>query len=309
MNKIARFGGSAVVTAGVGALFLRRWKSNPGPHDGRAPVLPEGRSINVPTDDGAEISVGIAGSGPPVVLVHGITANKNDWAYIAERLVAAGHEVFALDQRGHGASTVGTEGFGAPRMGRDIRAVLERFDLSECVLAGHSMGGIAAMSFAVDHPEVLRARVRGLVLVSTTPQTDGIVERVGALTIRADWSVIDAMPNLARVVAGISVFGRPKSLAMIDHVLASARRITPENRIGAAKGLTTYNVKRRVSQIDVPTMVVCGTHDLITPIRHSRFIAKAIARATLHEYPAAGHQIIWERSPEIAGHIIDLAGE
>ena len=55
-----------------------------------------------------------------VVLVHGLTSNHHDWGPVAVRLVATGHRVIGLNQRGHGGSTVGTDGFGPARQGRDV---------------------------------------------------------------------------------------------------------------------------------------------------------------------------------------------
>lgn len=241
--------------------------------------------------------------------MHGITQNADDWGYIAQDLVSFGFTVYAIDQRGHGASTVGSDGFGSARLGNDIATVLEKLDITGCVLAGHSMGGIAAMSFAVDHPDVVAQRVVGLGLISTIHRGDSPIQRAGLVTIRADWSIIDSAPSVARLAAGLAVFGTPKSLVMIDHVLASAKRMDPANRLAAGEALTTYNVKNRLPQISVPTVVVCGKRDLVTPIRYSRFIAKAVPGATLHEYKRAGHQIIWERRREVAEHIAGLSSQ
>lgn len=302
-----RLAGTSVIGGAVATLLLRRWKNNPGPHAGRAPVFPGERSVTVPTDDGAEITVSIVGAGPPVVLVHGITASSDDWGFVAESLVAAGHEVYGVNQRGHGSSTVGTEGFSAPRFGRDVRAVLERFDLNDAVLAGHSMGGIAAMSFMVDHHDQAIERLRGLVLVSTVPQGDAFLQRLALPVFKLDWSIADRAPALGRLIAGLAVFGKPKSLTMIDHAIDSASRTPAKTRAAAADGLASYNVRNRISQINVPTSVICGASDLVTPIRYSRFIARAIPGAQMFEYANAGHQIIWERSAEVAEHITDLS--
>ena len=306
-RTVGRTVGTAALGFGASGLLLRRWAANPHPQGG-PPKFPAGRVITVPTDDGAEIAVEISGEdGPPVVLVHGITNSHDDWGYVAERLVTAGHHVYGVDQRGHGASSVGADGFSAPRLGADVAAVLRRFDLRDCVLAGHSMGGIAALSFAVDHPDELSARVKALVLVSTLPRGDRVDQRLGSRSFRLDWTLAQRVPLIGRLVAGLVVFGTPKSLDMIDDVLDSAQRMSRENRIAAAEGLLSYNVVDRLNDIAVPTTVACGTADLVTPNAWSRAIAAAIPGAARVEWSQTGHQSIWERVDEIADIIADRA--
>lgn len=307
MGRITRSAGAAAAGFGASRLLLRRWAANPHPH-GAPPVFPPGRNITVPTDDGAEISVGIAGdTGPVVLLVHGITNSRHDWGFVAQRLIESGHQVYGMDQRGHGGSTVGTDGFSAPRFGADVAAVLRRFDLRECVIAGHSMGGIATISFAVDHPEEVAERVKALVLVSTLPRSDRLDQRLGSRAFRLDWTLADRFPFVGRLIAGLAVFGAPRSLAMIDDVLASAGRTSRENRIGAGEGLGTYNAVAELPRISAPTTVACGTADLVTPNFWSRSIARSIPGAARIEWERTGHQSIWERPDEIADIIADRA--
>ena len=79
---------------------------------------------------------------------------------VAHRLLEAGHQVVLYDQRGHGESTVGDDGFTIPRLGADLRAVLEAVDARDAVLAGHSMGGMTIQSLVAHHPDVVDERVR-----------------------------------------------------------------------------------------------------------------------------------------------------
>ena len=75
--------------------------------------------------------------------------------------------MIAFDHRGHGESTVGTAGHGIEQLAHDMRSVLEGLDLHDAVIVGHSMGGIAAQSFCIHHPDIARARVAGIVLLSS----------------------------------------------------------------------------------------------------------------------------------------------
>ena len=75
--------------------------------------------------------------------------------------VERGNRVIAFDQRGHGRSTLGSDGSGSAAMAGDYHAVLEHFDVRDGVLVGHSMGGFVAIRAVLDHPDMTQ-RLRGL---------------------------------------------------------------------------------------------------------------------------------------------------
>ena len=105
------------------------------------------------------------------------------WDGVTRTLVADGHRVVRYDQRGHGRSTVGTEGLSIERIGRDLRCVLEHVDARDAVVAGHSLGGMAIQSLAITDPDVLRDRVSSVVLVATA--SDGLpTARLGRVASR-----------------------------------------------------------------------------------------------------------------------------
>jgi pimeloyl-ACP methyl ester carboxylesterase len=126
------------------------------------------RQSTVTRADGTSIYVVERGNptAPPVVLLHGVTLAASIWRHQFEDLVAE-YRVIAIDWRGHGASTVGTDGYGLAPLAHDLHAVLEQLDLKGAVLVGHSMGGMAIMAFCRLHANTLYRRVNGLVFQST----------------------------------------------------------------------------------------------------------------------------------------------
>src|SRR5579872_4970347 len=105
----------------AGAVAIRRqhaaWTANVDPDGPDWARFPDGEERIVTTSDDARLAVTIAGSGRPVVLVHGWTNARPAWAPVARRLVLDGYQVIAYDQRGHGASAVGTARFTPHRLG------------------------------------------------------------------------------------------------------------------------------------------------------------------------------------------------
>ena len=114
------------------------------------------------------------GSGPVVLLLHGLASNARIWDGVAPRLVGAGLRVAALDLRGHGASDQPGSGYDFASVGRDLAAALDGLGLERPVLVGHSWGANVALQFAADRP----GTVAGLVLADGAVL--GVAEWAGA---------------------------------------------------------------------------------------------------------------------------------
>lgn len=268
----------------------------------REPQFPEGRQIMVPTDDGAELQVGLAGDDdrPSVVLVHGLTQCHHDLAFVADELLVRGFRVVGVNQRGHGGSTVGAHGFNPTRLGADLGQVLRALGLDNSVVCGHSMGGMAALSLltlAADHGAEC---VSGLALVSTTARADTARHR-WAMSLLASGLYERLMqhplhgPTLTRFA-----FGRATpSRVLVDAVSDSRQRCPRATEIAAAQGLLGFNVRERLADIGVTSTVACGTHDTITPIAESRSVATALG-VELHELDGIGHSVPQEAPDAIA---------
>ena len=127
---------------------------------------PTGDDVIVERPDGTRLRVRIAGTGPPVVLAHGIALTLGEWNLVADLLLADGYRVVAFDARGHGQSTIGTQGVSAPVMAADLAAVLEATGTTDAILVGHSMGGFLALEAVLEVPEV-PVRLAGLVRAAT----------------------------------------------------------------------------------------------------------------------------------------------
>lgn len=298
-------GSSVAASSIVGAIFatrktLDRWAAHPDPLNG-IPVHFDGVEVVVTTDDGARISTRSAGSGRTIVLVHGLTSNHNDWGPIASRLLEHGHRVVTIDQRGHGDSTVGMDGYGAARLGLDLVAVFEELDLHGAVLAGHSMGGMAALSAAVDRPDVIESRVDHLVIIASAASLHGRRHQLGLWIGDTDAEDrLSGLHNQLRIGAGITAFGKRPSLFMVDEVIRSFDSCPDHVRRAATSALKDYDIRDRLHAVDVPTSVVAGSHDLLTPLADNELLAREIPGASLEVIEDAGHMIIWESAARIA---------
>jgi pimeloyl-ACP methyl ester carboxylesterase len=115
-------------------------------HDYGAPL--EGTERFIERPDGTSLRTISMGSGDRTAfLAHGYGFTADEWNVVAPRLVDQGFTVIAFDQRGHGRSTIGTDGIGSQQMASDYGAVLEAYDVQQGVLVGHSMGGFLSIAF------------------------------------------------------------------------------------------------------------------------------------------------------------------
>ena len=144
---------------------------------------PESFQVVRRLEDGSELILDgeIAGQGPPVVLLHGLSATRRNVVQGSRALLRRGYRLIAYDARGHGASSPGTE-YRYPDLIEDLEVVLDDLGVDRVALVGSSMGAATGMAFAMRHPERVAA------VVQITPAYNG-----AARTGNVDDGAWDAM--------------------------------------------------------------------------------------------------------------------
>lgn len=222
--------------------------------------------------------------GPTVVFVHGAGGAQEQWR-LQLRHLGSRWNMLAMDLPGHGESR--GEGYRTIEDYRDfIRDLLETLEISRTVLVGHSMGGGIAQRFSLAYPR----RLAALVLVGTGARLRvhpdilasirrGDLEETGRLISRWAYSE-DALP--ATVAQGAEAFARNTASTLEGDFLAC----------------DTFDAMEEISAIRVPTLVVCGEGDRLTPVKYARFLHQRIPGAMLATIPAAGHMVMLEKPVE-----------
>ena len=251
--------------------------------------------LRVPSADGTQLNVEVHGpdGAPAVVLVHGWTCNTTFWAPVVRILRQAAPElrVVVYDQRGHGGSEAAPKGrYSVPILVEDLRAVLDATlaDGERAVLVGHSMGGMTIMAAGGDATVV--ARTAGAVLCST-----GFAELPGSSSVvpgfrrmpRANRAVHRLLLSASLPIGPVTPVSRamlkhtalgPKSGRHLQNVNARMIAACPSKpRAAWGRVLSGLDVSREVTLLDVPTSVVFGTKDRLTPhTAHAQAIADAL---------------------------------
>jgi non-heme chloroperoxidase len=303
--------GAAFASERIAADRLRRHDDADADAD-LSPAFDEIRSL--PSDDGGAISVISRGEGPPIVLSHGVLLSVRTWVKQMESLPEAGFRTIAFDHRGHGASKIGKSGHALDTLADDMRCVVEGLDLKDAVLVGHSMGGVAAQLFCLRHPDVVRDRVAGVVLLSTLSRTalSGNRHLLHALELLAgatpDAGGVMKLTNVGLLVARIG-FGRNPQPSHVELTRQMIMACDPATRKAAPSALLGLDLTKELSRIAVPTIVISGTNDVIAPPAESRRMARRIPGARLELLDGAGHMLMLERAETIDALITEFAHE
>ncbi len=319
VGALKRTGIAAGVTAGVGGVVYAgqrvlatrlRHRDDPDADNPLVPAFDE--AIRIDCHDAGSLYVISRGEGPPILFAHGVTLSSRAWAKQFDSMPAAGFRALAFDGRGHGESTVGHSGHSIDNLAEDVRSVLEGLDLRGAVLVGHSMGGMAVQAFAIRHPDIALARVSGIVLMSTAARAvtsdarrlrGGIDRLTGAVP---NVGAIMRQHNLGLLIArmGFGDSPHPSHVEATRQMLAACSRETLRD---ASRALLSLDLTPGLPSITLPTLVVVGTADVLTPPRDARQIATLIPDANLVELPGAGHMLMFERADEVDQLIIDFA--
>lgn len=273
--------------------------------------------IEIPTPDGGVIRGVEAGTGPPIVLLHGITLRADVWHRQWE--LADEARVIALDLRGHGLSTPGADGASIEANADDLAQLLTELDLEAAVVAGHSMGGMVLGRFVADHldpdrsdydPDVA-ARVAGLGFISTAGRSPvGLANGVLARLAPSVRSLATRFPKAAQRLSSIpdndlgqilvrSTFGKRPDLRDVREAADAFEAIEIDRFLDAAPSILDHDVIDALTRCELPAEVIVGSRDPLTPVRESRRLAAALPHADLTVVPDAGHQLMLEAPDEV----------
>lgn len=304
-------GAAGVVAAGGGALVgwgLRRWvqvPEMPDPAGSHVVIADDGVPLHVEVDDGPE---------PTVVLVHGFTARLDEFQL--QRESVQGHaRVVLYDQRGHGQSGWGDASAATlDQLARDLEAVLDMHAPSgPIVLLGHSMGGMVIMALARLRPDLFGGRVRGVMLLTTSPGEVVAHGSLGRVVRTAERTrMLNTGLRLIQVAApGLQKARKPGTQAgyrFTRNLLFGREDADPEairatqemiDQSRFAVSAAFYPMFVNLDETGsfaalrtVPVTVVAGEDDNLTPLSHSEAMMDLLGDdAELIVVPGAGHII------------------
>jgi 3-oxoadipate enol-lactonase len=236
----------------------------------------------VTTNDGMRLKVTLDGpeNGDPLLLLNSLGCTLSMWD-AQVRMLATRFRVIRFDARGHGGSDAPGGDYTLARLGRDALAVLDAADAPRAHICGISLGGITAQWLAVHVPD----RVQKLVLANTAARL-GSVE---TWQVRLDTVLGHGMDAIADAVIG-RFFSEPFRVASPTTVglfRQTLLRTSPQGYAGCCAVLRDADLRADLREIDAPTLVIGGTHDVSTPLAEAETLAREIKSARLAVFDAA----------------------
>ena len=254
---------------------------------------------------GRHFSYREAGSGPALVLLHGIGSGSGSWGHQLAAF-SGSHRVVAWDAPGYGGSAnLAPPSPVAADYASALQALLDTLGIERCLLLGHSLGALMAASFAADRPD----RVAGLVLADPARGYGDAAEIERKSKLYARLAQIDRLgpEGLARE-RGAALLGpdpTPDALALVRWNMA---RLRIDGHDQAARLLSNGILKQDVGRWQGPLLVLWGAEDTITPPAACRSVAEGHPTARTAEIAGAGHASYVDRPLAFNDLLRDFAG-
>lgn len=240
-----------------------------------------------------ELAVADCGSGPVLLLVHGLASSRATWTPVID-LLAADFRVLAVDLPGCGTSGDGTGDRSLGAAATVLRDALIALDIPAATVVGHSMGGGVAMSFAYQFPSHcerlilvasggLGREVSPLLRVATLPGAGPVLARLARPRVRAALAAIGTCTHLAAAADAAQGLGELADPHARETFLRTLRGVVGlGGQEVSALGLLSLATL-------LPTCVIWGGRDSLLPVAHAARVAERVPGAQLEIFAEAGH--------------------
>ncbi len=268
---------------------------------------------------GHRVCFRLAGDGPLIVLIHGITGRSQQWEPAIDQL-QSGHTLLAPDLLGHGESAKPRGDYSLGAYASGIRDIMVALGYERATVVGHSLGGGIAMQFAYQFPE----RCERLVLVSSGGLGREVHLLLRAATLPGSEWVLPLLTN-ARLLAAGEAVGRALGVLRLQAGTDLAEVARGFGSLGEAEARSAFIETmravldpggQRVSALDrlylaesVPSLLVWGDSDPIIPVAHGLAAHDAMPGSRLEVLPGVGHFPQLERPVEFSRLLADFVAE
>jgi 3-oxoadipate enol-lactonase len=244
------------------------------------------------SSDDAELFYTVMGDGPPVVLLHPFPANHKIWLPAAE-LLAGRYRLIIPDLRGHGQSGAGVGPATMQKHATDLLRLTEACGVGKGVFAGVSIGGYVLFEFWRRH----RERVSGLILCDTRAGADTDDGRANRLKATDDVEKQGPVPFIDSMIP--KLLGDTTRTTRPDLVERARKMMLEMSAAGIAavqRGMAARpDSVADLNTINVPTLVMVGAEDTLTPLSEAEFMQRNIVGSRLHVISRAGHYAVFEQ--------------
>ncbi len=251
-----------------------------------------------------ELSYQRSGSGPPLLLIMGMSGTFSHWDAAFLEQLRASFEVIVYDHRGVGESgPLGEEQLTIARLAQDAAGLLVALEIESAHVLGISMGGMVAQELALAHPERIRTLALGCTYCGgegsslSSPEViqrlvEGMSSGDRAVAVRTAWEV-NLSPEFAAKDDAFDVF-------------RSIRAVPVPVIMAQMQACLAHDTSARLHQLAMPTLIMHGTADQMIPVHNAHLIHGYVPDSRLEIFDGIGHLFFWElpqRSAELVREI------
>jgi pimeloyl-ACP methyl ester carboxylesterase len=248
---------------------------------------------------GHRVAYRLAGSGPPIVLIHGITSSSANWE-TAARILASRYTVLAPDLLGHGASAKPRGDYSMGAFASGVRDLVVSLELGPATIVGHSLGGGVAMQFSYQFPERtqrlalvasggLGSDLHGILRAATLPGSELVIPLLASRRVltagRAIGSALDRIglrlaTDALEIARGHASLGNSETRAAFLQTLRAS--IDPT-------GQRAQGTDRLYLATQLPLLILWGANDRVIPLKHGLAAHELVPGSRLEVFERAGH--------------------
>ncbi|MEM2134692.1 MAG: alpha/beta hydrolase [Candidatus Jordarchaeaceae archaeon] len=232
------------------------------------------------------------GQGLPVVFIHGSMGSHISWDL--QRALSSNYNLIFLDLPGHGMSDPIEDEVSVKLFADYVAEFVRGLGIESMVAVGHSLGGAICIQLALDYPELMR----GLVLVGTGAKLGVLPTILEALKTNFRESVDLAIGSMA--------FAENADPKIVDLAKEECLKCNPKVAYSDFAACNKFDVRDRISEISVPTLIIVGSEDKLTPVKWSRYLNEKISKSSLKIVENAGHMVMIEQPEEFNRAIINF---
>lgn len=268
------------------------------PATGAVPAQRNGMTHLV-ADDGEKIYLHAAGSGTPVVMLHGWTASHQEWLPFLPELTLQ-HRVLLWDARGHGGRALSRPSLPTvQRMARDLRNLVDHYELRDAILVGHSMGALTIWEYIREYGTSGLAKV---CLIDQSPKL--LTDEDWELGIYGDFDqdkarsfIAELHDDFAEAVLRLGAYGlNPRARAKYEEnargwqrMRSALQEMNPAPLIEIWNSLTQADYRDVLERIDIPALLIYANESNFYHVGTGHYLRSRIPQAVLHIYEGSDH--------------------
>lgn len=250
-----------------------------------------------------ELSFERSGSGPPLLLIMGLSGTASHWGEPFLQLLRENFEVIVYDHRGVGDSSRVDGPFTIADLAADAANLLDMLEIDSAEVLGISMGGMIAQELALAHPEMIKTLAlgctycggEGSLLTSEAvlqTLTEAMLSGDRERALRTAWEA-----NVSEQTAHDRELYERFRLVGMEHAVAL------EVIMSQMQAIATHDTSTRLSSLRMPTLIIHGTADQMLPVANAHVIHGHLPDAKLEILDGVGHLFFWEQ-PQRAAELL-----